>query len=180
MLPIDLPGGYRLRYVEERDAEAIYEVVEADRAYLGEWLPWVPSSSLETIREFIGRARRQAEADEGFQAVILDPSGAVAGFIGFHAVDWNHRSTSIGYWLAADQQGRGTMTEAVRALTTLAFEEWRMNRVEIRVAVENSRSAAVPERLGFVREGVLRQAERHADGFKDNTVYSMLAAEWGS
>jgi ribosomal-protein-serine acetyltransferase len=70
------------------------------------------------------------------------------------------------------------MTEAVRALTTLAFDEWRLNRIEIRVATENERSAAVPERLGFVREGVLRQVERHADGFKDNVVYSMLSEEW--
>ncbi len=70
------------------------------------------------------------------------------------------------------------MTEAVRALVEHAFGEWQLNRVEIRVAVGNERSAAIPERLGFVREGVLRQAERHADGFKDNVVYSALASEW--
>jgi ribosomal-protein-serine acetyltransferase len=70
------------------------------------------------------------------------------------------------------------MTEAVRALTTLAFEAWHLNRVEIRVAPGNTRSAAVPERLGFVKEGVLRQAERHGDEFKDSVVYSMLAGEW--
>jgi ribosomal-protein-serine acetyltransferase len=178
MLPIELPGGYRVRHVEEGDAEAIYRVVHDNRAHLREWLPWVPYASLESIEEFIGRARRQAEDDNGFQAVIEDPSGGVAGFIGFHAVDWNNRSTSLGYWLAADQQGRGTMTAAVRALTAFAFDEWRLNRVEIRVAEKNARSAAVPERLGFVKEGVLRQAERHADGFKDNVVYSMLAGEW--
>lgn len=178
MLPLDLPGGYRLRYVEEGDAEELYRVVDANRAYLGEWLPWVPRSSVETIREFIGRARDQAEADNGFQAVIVDGSGTVAGFIGFHVVDWNNRSTSLGYWLAEDEQGRGTMTEAVRALTTLAFDDWRLNRVEIRVALGNERSAAVPERLGFAKEGVLRQAERHGGVFKDNVVYSMLAREW--
>jgi ribosomal-protein-serine acetyltransferase len=178
MLPIELPGGFCLRYVEEGDAEAIYGVVHANRAHLGEWLPWVPYSSLESIADFIGRARRQAEDDNGFQAVIEDPSGGVAGFIGFHAVDWNNRATSLGYWLVADQQGRGTMTEAVRALTALAFDEWQLNRVEIRVAPGNEWSAAIPERLGFVKEGVLRQAERHGDRFEDSVVYSMLAAEW--
>jgi ribosomal-protein-serine acetyltransferase len=178
MLPLDLPGGCRIRLVEPADAEPVYRLVDANRAYLGEWLPWVPRSSLESIQEFIDRAQRQADEDSGFQAVILDPSGVLAGFVGFHSIDWNNRSTSLGYWLAEDHQGRGTMTEAVRALTTLAFDEWRLNRIEIRVATENERSAAVPERLGFVREGVLRQVERHADGFKDNVVYSMLSEEW--
>jgi ribosomal-protein-serine acetyltransferase len=178
VLPIDLPGGCSLRLVEEDDADAIYDIVDANRSYLAEWLPWVPASSLESIREFIARARQQAAADNGFQAVIVDESGAVAGFVGFHGIDWNHRSTGLGYWLAANQQGRGTMTQAVRALTTHAFERWGLNRVEIRVAPGNSRSAAIPERLGFVKEGVLRQAERHGDEFKDNVVYSMLASEW--
>lgn len=180
MLPLELPGGYRLRHVEEGDADGIWQVVDANRDHLGEWLPWVPLSSPETIRDFIGRARMQAAADDGFQAVILDPSGAVAGFIGFHSVDWNNRATSLGYWLAEGQQGRGTMTQAVRALTALAFEEWGLNRVEIRVAPANARSGAIPKRLGFVKEGVLRQAERHGDEFKDSAVYSMLADEWES
>ena len=92
----------------------------------------------------------------------------------FHGVDWNHRSTSIGYWLAEDRQGRGTMTEAVRALTTHAFDVWRLNRVEIRVAVGNVRSAAVPRRLGFTEEGVLRQAERHGRSFKDIREFKQL------
>jgi len=178
MLPLDLPGGCRLRLVQEDDAEAIYRVVDANRAFLAEWLPWVHASSLETIAEFIGRARRQADDDNGFQALIVDESGAAAGFIGYHAVDWYNRTTSLGYWLAEGRQGRGTMTEAVRALTTHAFENWQLNRVEIRVAVGNARSAAIPERLGFTKEGVLRQAERHGDEFKDNVVYSMLADEW--
>jgi ribosomal-protein-serine acetyltransferase len=70
------------------------------------------------------------------------------------------------------------MTEAVRALTAHAFDVWRLQRVEIRAAVGNRRSAAIPRRLGFSEEGVLRQAERHGDEFKDIAVYSLLADEW--
>ena len=98
--------------------------------------------------------------------------------IGFHKVDWVNRATSIGYWLAAASQGRGIVTEAVRALTGYAFDVWELNRVEIRAAVGNGRSAAIPLRLGFVEEGVARQSERHGDSFKDLAVYSMLAADW--
>ena len=69
------------------------------------------------------------------------------------------------------------MTEAVRALIRHAFEVWNLNRVEIRVAAGNHRSAAIPQRLGFVAEGTLREAERHADGYKDIVVYSLLRAD---
>jgi ribosomal-protein-serine acetyltransferase len=66
----------------------------------------------------------------------------------------------------------------VRALTAHAFEVWDLNRVEIRAATGNARSAAIPLRLGFVEEGVARQSERHGDSYKDLVVYSMLAADW--
>jgi RimJ/RimL family protein N-acetyltransferase len=93
-------------------------------------------------------------------------------------VDWANRATSIGYWIAESSQGRGTVTEAVRALTKHAFEVWKLNRVEIRAATGNTRSAAIPLRLGYVQEGVLRQVERHGETYEDLAVYSMLATDW--
>jgi ribosomal-protein-serine acetyltransferase len=69
------------------------------------------------------------------------------------------------------------MTEAVQALAGHAFEVWRLNRIEIRVAVGNTRSRAIPERLGFREEGVLRQAERIGERLEDSVVYSMLAED---
>jgi ribosomal-protein-serine acetyltransferase len=97
---------------------------------------------------------------------------------GYVSVDWGHRSTCIGYWLGQEFQGKGTMTEAVRVLTDHALVEWDLNRVEIRVATENRRSRAIPERLGFREEGILRQAERVGARYVDAVVYSMLAADW--
>jgi len=70
------------------------------------------------------------------------------------------------------------MTEAVAAMVDHAFAEWGLNRVEIRLDVENARSRALAERLGFTREGVLRQAMWVARDFHDDAVYSMLAGEW--
>src|SRR5439155_11484479 len=152
-------------------------IVAANRAYLAQWLPWVPTSGRTEALQFIRATLQQVADNDGFAAAIVDGE-AIIGTIGFHHIDWNHRWTSIGYWLAEDRQGRGTMTEAVSVLTGYAFDVWRLNRVEIRVAVGNDRSAAIPERLGFVEEGILRQAERHGDSFKDIRVYSMLTTEW--
>jgi ribosomal-protein-serine acetyltransferase len=174
----DLPNGCRLRPLEEADAEALARLVAANRDYLARWLPWAAAGGqVETHLEFIRATRRQLEEDNGFQTAILDGE-EVIGVVGFHRVDWANSATSIGYWIAESSQGRGTVTEAVRALTTHAFEVWKLNRVEIRAATGNARSAAIPLRLGFVHEGVLRQVERHGERYEDLAVYSMLAADW--
>jgi ribosomal-protein-serine acetyltransferase len=98
--------------------------------------------------------------------------------IGFHAVSWRDRSAEIGYWLSADAQGRGILTRAAARLIDHAIAEWKLNRIEIRAAPDNARSRAVPERLGFVLEGTLREAERVGDRYVDSVVYSMLARDW--
>jgi len=100
------------------------------------------------------------------------------GVIGFHDINHVHRFTSIGYWLSSDVQGRGIMTRACRALVQHALVDLGLNRVEIRAAVENCKSRAIPERLGFELEGAIRQAEWLHDHFVDHAVYGMLARDW--
>jgi ribosomal-protein-serine acetyltransferase len=114
---------------------------------------------------------------QGFQAAILR-RGRIVGDMGFHAPDWDHRCTEIGYWIAESEQGRGVVTRGVEGLTEHAFSVWNMNRVELRAGVDNTSSRRVAERLGFTLEGVLRQAERVGDRYVDLAVYAMLAAEW--
>ena len=177
----ELPGGERLRLFEESDADELYALTDRNRAHLEPWLPWVsatrsPADSLEFIRI----TRRQADADDGEQLAIVDRGGAIAGVVGFHRVDWQNRATTIGYWLGAEHQGRGVMTEAVRALVDAAFSERALHRIEISAAVGNARSRAIPERLGFREEGVRRDAERHGERYLDLVVYGMLAPDWPS
>jgi ribosomal-protein-serine acetyltransferase len=166
-----------LRLLEENDAEELYAVVEANREYLARWMPWARSQTLQGTRDFIRTSRTQLADNQGFQLAIIEDD-RIVGVLGYHRVDWEHRSTSIGYWIAESSQGRGTMTEAVRALTDYAFNSWRFNRVEIRAGVDNERSQAIPLRLGFTEEGVLRDAERVGDRYVDHAVYAMLAADW--
>ena len=70
------------------------------------------------------------------------------------------------------------MTRAVAALLRHGFRDLKLNRIEIRAGVRNRRSRAIPERLGFRREGTLRQAERLAERTVDHAVYGLLAEEW--
>lgn len=162
--------------LEESDAQELQAVVEANRDHLARWMPWAGSQTLADTLAFIRRAREQLANNEGFQAAVLE-EGHIIGVAGFHAVSWEHRRTSIGYWLAEPAQGRGIMTEAVRALVDHALDTWQLHRVEIRAGVENVRSRAIPERLGFTQEGVTRGGERIGDRYIDQAIYAMLAEE---
>jgi ribosomal-protein-serine acetyltransferase len=177
MLPLRLDESCVLRLVEDSDARELAALVDANRAYLSRWMPWAPGTNVDTTRDFIRQAQEQAKRDDGFQAII-ECDGRITGVVGFHRVDRANRSTSIGYWIAEPAQGRGTMTKAVGAMIDIALSDWGLNRVEIRCAPENTRSRAIPERLGFREEATLRQAERIGDRYLDNVVYSMLASEW--
>ena len=169
--------GWRLRLLEESDAEELYALVDANRDHLARWLPWAAGQTLEGTATFIRATRRQLANDDGFQSAIVE-DGRIIGMVGFHSVSWQQRSTSIGYWLAESAQGRGIMTHSVRALTDHALTVWRLNRVEIRAAVDNTRSRSIPERLGFRPEGVLTRAERVGERYVDHVVYAILAGEW--
>ena len=174
---LELSSDRYLRPVEDGDAEELHALIDANRSHLARWLAWAEPQTTAQTREFIARAHSQRAANDGFQGAIIE-GGRIVGMVGFHGIDWPNRSTTLGYWLDQRAQGKGTMTEAVRAMVDHAFAEWGLNRVEIRLDVENARSRALAERLGFLREGVLRQALWVAGDFHDDAVYSMLAAEW--
>lgn len=178
MSRIELSETTHLRLLEESDAGELHALIEANRDHLARWLPWAAGQSPSDTLGFIRKTRRQLAGNNGFQLAVVQ-EGAIAGVIGYHAVDWENRKASIGYWLAEDRQGRGTMTEATRALVEHALSAWRLDRVEIRAAAENRRSGAIPERLGFRREATLHGAERVGERDLDMVVYSMTASEWG-
>jgi ribosomal-protein-serine acetyltransferase len=165
-----------LRLLEEADAEPLYEVVDANRSYLARWMPWASGQTRENTLEFIRRSRRELADNQGLQMGIVE-DGDLVGVVGYHDIDWENRCTSIGYWIAEASQGQGVITRAVRALTEHAFDSWRLNRVEIRAAVDNERSRAIARRLGFKQEGVLREAERVGNRFVDHVVYALVASD---
>lgn len=164
-----------LRLLEERDAEELFALYERNR----ERLYWQrKDSTLEDAKRGIRRDLVENFANNnGFRAGIF-VRGRLAGTVRYNDIDPATRSTGLGYWLDAEHEGRGLMSKACRALIKHAFEELKLNRVEIRCHVENERSSALAERLGFKREAVLREAERVGERLVGLAVYGLLASEW--
>ncbi|HST59845.1 MAG TPA: GNAT family protein [Longimicrobium sp.] len=178
MLNHPLTDELHVELLQPHHAEALFRAVDENRAHLRQWLPWVDATrSVDDSRAFIRGTQKQFGADEGFQTVLV-VRGEVAGMIGHTGIRWARRATGLGYWLAEKHQGRGFMTLACRAYVDHSFRELGLNRVEIRAATGNARSRAIPERLGFPLEGVLRDAEWLYDHFVDHAVYGLLAREW--
>ena len=169
-----------LRLLEERHAEELSDLTDRNRDHLREWLPWVDRSrTVEDRKNFIRGSLKQFAENSGFQAGVWY-DGRLAGVVGYHNIDWQNRSTTLGYWLGKEFQGKGLMTAACRAMVEHAFAELGLNRVGIACAIANEKSRAIPERLGFRQEGVQRQAEWLYDHFVDHVVYAALASEWQS
>jgi ribosomal-protein-serine acetyltransferase len=167
-----------LAFIEPRHAVELAALIESNKAHLRQWLPWVPDVYTEKeARGFIQTSLARFAAQNGLVTGIWVREQLV-GLIDLHAINWTDRSSSIGYWLGEDWQGRGLMTRACRALLDHAFNDLNLTRMEIRAATENHRSRAIPERLGFQLERVHPNAEWLYDHYVDHTVYVMLAQNW--
>lgn len=171
--------GIEIKQFEPHEAEAVFEVVDRNRGYLREWLPWVDrTGSAEEVRNFI-RDVAQVQSDENRGPVTgIWIEGAFAGSLGCHPIDWPNRHCSIGYWIDRDRQGQGIMTRCCATLLDHLFHELRLHRVTIQCGTGNVRSGAIPQRLGFTREGVVRETEWVSGRWVDLVVWGMLEQEW--
>lgn len=175
----EVAPGLELRLFQPADAERIFELTEENREYLRYWLPWVDRTHSATdVRDFIMRTVLPQWHDGLGPQCGIWVEGALWGGIGCHPIDWQNRSCSLGYWIAAGVSGRGIVTRSVRALLAYTFGELDLQRVVIQCGTENHRSCAIPQRLGFTKEGVLREAEWVGGRWVDLNVWSMLRTEW--
>jgi ribosomal-protein-serine acetyltransferase len=178
MFGVPLTTDTVLRVLEESDAELLFAHIDRDRMHLDPWLPFVERlTCVDHARRFIRFRLDQYARDKGPLAGIF-VEGELVGGIGFHGIDHDARKTDLGYWLAPAAQGRGLATRAVAAMIDYAIGEQNVNRIEIIIDARNTRSRALPERLGFKLEGTLREAAWFRGQPIDHAVYAVLAREW--
>jgi ribosomal-protein-serine acetyltransferase len=174
-LPADLGEDTVLRRLVPEDLEDLWAAVERERERLGVWMPWVAGAkTIEDERSWLESVSSNEGTLEGC-GVFLD--GRYVGGVGLMPGPYGV-AAEIGYWIDAEHEGRGFVTRAIRVLIDIGFGEWEVNRIVIRAGVENRRSRAIPERLGFTREGIERGGGRGTRGYYDLVVYSMLREEW--
>ena len=144
------------------------------------WMPWAqttPSVEESEAQSRRSHAKFMAREDLTFRGWLKD-GGAFAVGSGLHRMDWNVPRFEIGYFVCTSLARRGYVSEMVRALERLAFEQLKAHRVEIRCDERNERSWRVAERCGFELEGVLRCDGRATDGsLADTRVYAKVRRE---
>ncbi|PLX05908.1 MAG: N-acetyltransferase [Marinilabiliales bacterium] len=167
-----------IRKLIESDTKDIFNTIDSQREYLGEWLPFVEDTKeISYTQDFVDSVIESMDRTQDYIFTIRYDS-KFAGIIGFKGTDSQNKKTEIGYWLAQEFQGKGLVSRAVKILTEFAFGPMNMNRVQIKVAVKNYKSKNIPERLGYKLEGIERNGELLTGGiFTDLYVYSKLKAD---
>jgi ribosomal-protein-serine acetyltransferase len=169
-----------LRILDVSDAPALFALTEANREHLRRWLPWLDAVTREAdTRAYLETVVRQRQAGLG-PVFGIEHEEVLAGVIGFHPLERFHRIGEIGYWLGESFQHRGIMTECCRFLVRYGFQTLDLNRIQIPVATGNRLSRAVPERLGFTLEGILREREYLNGAYVDHAMYAMLQSEFAA
>jgi ribosomal-protein-serine acetyltransferase len=161
-------------------ADELFELTDRNRLYLRRWLPWLDGTRTpEDTRQFLTLQIQRFARGESLHVTIFS-DGSIAGVAGFNSLDRTNGIGAIGYWLGEEFTGKGGMTTVVRDLIEIGREFYGLQKIDIRCATGNSRSRAIPERLGFSHEGTLRRAERVYDNWLDHEVYALLMDGCGS
>jgi ribosomal-protein-serine acetyltransferase len=180
MFTKEVGPGMELRELRESDAEALLAHLQRNQEHLSVWLPELTEmTTVEDTRAFIQEGLDSTAKGTG-RGLSIWAHGQLIGVLGLGAISSETRSAMIGYWLDGEYQGRGLMTQAVRVLIQLAFEELGLNRVEITCPHDHPASRHIPERLGFKEEGTRRQTVWIRDQPHDEVIYGLLASEWSS
>jgi RimJ/RimL family protein N-acetyltransferase len=160
------------------DGKAVFEAMQASLYELKTWMPWADKEQTEEDLEVNVRdAHAKFLTREDLRLHIFHKeTGQFIGSSGLHRINWDIPKFEIGYWIDTRFSGKGYMTEAARGITDFAFNELNAKRVEIRCDSQNGRSRAIPEKLGYTLEGILKNDAVSVDrnGLRDTCVYTKI------
>jgi RimJ/RimL family protein N-acetyltransferase len=161
------------------DGKVMYEAINAS---IEELKPWLPFAQMEQTEEDVEVNIREAHLKflkrEDLRLLVFHKdTGELVASSGLHRIDWDIPKFEIGYWIDSRHSGKGYMTEAVQGITQFAVNELKARRLEIRCDTRNSKSAAIPERLGFTLEGILRNDSLEIGSttrLRDTSIYAKV------
>ncbi len=170
-----------IRCWQPADAPLLKAAIDSSIEHLLPWMPWAANepTDLDTKIALIRRFRGQFDLGQDFTYGIFSRDEAEAlGGTGLHT-RLGSDAREIGYWVRADRINQGIAAETAAALTRVAFEVDKLDRVEIHCDADNVRSAAVPRKLGFTHEATLRR-RRVAGKVRDTLVWTLLADDYAA
>jgi len=157
---------------------AVAETIDDLRPWMPRpWMPWADHvPSIEEDEELVRRGRARFLLREDLWLLLfLKGTQTMVGGSGLHRMDWSVRSFEIGYWVRKRFAGQGYITEAVRGITSFAFESLGARRLEVRCDPRNKRSQAVAMRSGLELEATLRNHATRVDGtLSDTMIFALL------
>jgi RimJ/RimL family protein N-acetyltransferase len=167
----------RIRCPLPGDGAVVNAAIRESIGRLRPWLPWATPTPTPDETEALCRRSRARWLERSDLPLFLfrRDTGEFVGGSGLHRIDWNVPKFEIGYWIRTACEGQGLMTEAVAGVTAFAFETLGARRVEIRCDPRNTRSRAIPVRLGFTHEAILRNDARDVDGaLRDTEIFARV------
>ena len=166
-----------IRLVEESDLPSLLDI-NADDA-VTRYLPYESWKSITDGQAWFSRASARLAAGEAGQfVVVLRESQRIIGTCLLFRFEESSARAEVGYLLAHKYWGAGYMFEAMKAFVAFAFEQVGLRRLEAEIDPRNVTSARLLERLGFVREGLLRQRWSTKNEITDSSLYGLLRTEW--
>lgn len=170
-----------LQRFSRRDSTTLDEAIRESLADLNQWLPWArldytASDTTAFIRESI-QAWKEGRAWDYSIRTVDSPKDHV-GNISFWTVSKLGKIAEIGYWVRSGATSRGICTEAVELLLAEMFNSLSYHKVVLRIAVGNDASDRVAEKLGFTREGILREELLIRGNWVDHSLWSLLDREY--
>ncbi|MDP8959682.1 MAG: GNAT family N-acetyltransferase [Actinomycetota bacterium] len=172
---------FLLRPFRRRDVDPLLEAVLSSLPELHQWLPWAHMGYGRTdAAGFVRDSMRSWQEGRAFDFAVRrtsEPDRHI-GNVSVWYVSHSYRSAEIGYWVRSDETGQNVATEASKAALQVIFEELRMHRAVLRIAEGNRGSERVAEKLGFTREGLLREEIRVRGAWLDHSVWGLLEHEY--
>ncbi|MEH7235185.1 GNAT family N-acetyltransferase [Bacillus sp. JJ1562] len=146
-----------IRMPKPGDGKAVYDAIKASITELKPWMPFAQNEQSEQDVELNIRSSHISflKREDLRLLVFLKETGEFIASSGLHRINWDVPKFEIGYWIDSRYSGKGYMTEAVKGIADFAFRELNARRVEIRCDEENIKSRAIPQKIGFVLEGIL-------------------------
>lgn len=175
---VHVASGIELVPTRTAHAAQLAALAQGNTDHLQRYLPQVNGlASVEAAEEHLAYASEAALEGELLEWHIFEGERLCGAVLINHIEQGNHKG-AIAYYLGAEHQGKGLATSSVHAALGYCFEKLGFNRIELKCASTNAGSAQVARRLGFSREGRLRQAEYLNGEYVDHILYALLRQDF--